>query len=93
MSNVHQLVNELATCEQQRKQLEADLSAVQAELSAKVEDAEYNGMILPEEIFEIYWDRVDELEDQLDNVWNKIDYLNEQIEEDNSRSYGHLDDE
>lgn len=90
MSNVHQLVNELATYEQQRKQLEADIEELNRHFSEKNAEAfDDNFAPLSAEFIDNYYSRLEELEDTLDNVWLKIDQLNEWIDEESNMSYNY----
>lgn len=92
MSNVHQLVNELATYEQQRKQLEIDLDNLRVKFDNDNDTAVSNGAILSEEYINNYNSEVEALEATLDNVWLKIDNLNEDIDEESYANSGYLED-
>lgn len=93
MSNVHQLVNELATYEQQRKQLENDLVALHRKFDEDQANAVDSDTFLPDSYIDHHFDQVETLEENLDNIWIKIDNLNALIEEDSTRDYGYSEDD
>jgi predicted nucleic acid-binding Zn-ribbon protein len=90
MSNVHQLVKELATYEQQRRDLEQDLNDLDNQI--------YNGdASLGSDEHQAYLDQLNYkkslLEEQLDKVYQHIDDLEDDIDRTTNGNYGFDDDE
>jgi chaperonin cofactor prefoldin len=96
MSNVHQLVNELATYEQQRKRLEDDLTELDSNFLGEEDLALEMGTLRSDE-FEMvrasYLGKRNQLEEQLDKVYTHIDDLEDAIDRSTNGSYGFDDDE
>jgi chromosome segregation ATPase len=91
MSNVHQLVKELAIYEQQRKDLERDLSLLDDKYDIDSENS-IDG-IEYESITNEYMNRVKPLEEQLNKIYEHIDFLEAEIDTESNNSYGYDDDE
>jgi chromosome segregation ATPase len=91
MSNVHQLVKELATYEQQRKDLEHDLDMLDDEYDTNsqgaIDSLEYDT------ITREYRDKLRILEEQLDKVYKHIDSLEAEIDNVSNGSHGYSDDD